>query len=131
MNIITYSVIPSILIISANSLLIYEFINSKKRAYSRTNLVNKKLYRNNLRATIIHASIFSISFVVFSFPKTIIRILPFLIRNSNLRSVNLTDIFDLEGNSYYVFNFFLLNIMNKNFNKEFKSLVREILRQQQ
>lgn len=127
-NTISYCIIPSILIIGANSLLIYEFIQSKKRAYANSNQFNTRSFRQNLRATVLHASVFSISFVVISFPRTLIRVLPFILNNNSLRSTNLTDIFDLQGNCYYVFNFFIMSIMNKHFYNEFKSLINELLR---
>ena len=126
-NTISYSIIPSFLIIGANTLLIYEFIHSKKKVYTNEQLINSKSFRSNLRSTIKYACIYSFSFVVISLPKMLTLVISFANRsNTNAISVDLTKIFDVQGNLYYVFNFCFLAVMNKPFLNEIKSLFRSI-----
>lgn len=125
-NTITYSIIPSVIIMGTNSLLIYDFVRSKKKVYTSEQLKNSKSFRTNLRSTIVYACVYSISFVVISLPKMLVLLLGFAYRDTGLISVNLNTIFDLQGNLYYVFNFFFLAVMNKQFLHEVKSILRSI-----
>lgn len=108
------------MIIGANSLLIFEFVQSKKRVYTNEQLINNKAFRANLRSTIIHACVYSFSFVVISLPKMISLLLGFFYRDMNYYSANLTSIFEIQGNCYFVLNFFFLLVMNKQFLNEIK-----------
>lgn len=120
-NTLSYSVIPSIVIISSNVLLIVEFVSSKQKVYSKSrNRVSISHYQKDLRATVLHAIVYSISFVVVTLPKMISILIPYLTKNFSSSSSNLTSWFDLLGNCYYVFNFVILLVMNKIFLKEFK-----------
>lgn len=126
----SYSVIPSIIIISSNALLIVKFVSSKQKVYykprtRRTMGIKRTMssitqYQRDVRATVLHAVVYSISFVVVTLPKMISILIPYL-NHSSSRS-NITNWFNLLGNCYYVFNFLILLVMNKMFFKEFKLL---------
>lgn len=125
-NTLSYSIIPSFLIIGANSLLIYEFIHSKKKVYTNEQLIHSKSFRSNLRSTIRYSFVYSFSFVVISLPKMLTLVIALANINNNIISPDLTKIFDVQGNLYYVFNFCFLAIMNKPFLNEIKSIFRTI-----
>ena len=132
---LSYSVIPSIIIISSNVLIIVEFVSSKQKVYykSRTKRTMRIVrtmssiiqYQRDIRATVLHAFVYSISFVIVTLPKMISILIPYL-NHSSSRS-NITNWFNLLGNCYYVFNFFILLVMNKMFLKEFKLLAFSII----
>lgn len=119
---------PTILIVGTNSLLIFDFVRSKKKVYTNEQLKTNKSFRTNLRSTLVYASVYSISFVVVSLPKMLVLLLTFANRNSTTFSISafLTAVFDLIGNCYYVFNFFFLAIMNKQFLYEIKSILKSL-----
>ena len=126
-NTLSYSVIPSIIIITSNVLLIVEFVSSKQKVYSKSRTrISITNYQKDLRATVLHAVVYSISFVVVTLPKMISLLIPYLTKNFSSSSSNLTSWFDLLGNCYYVFNFVILLVMNKMFFKEFKLMVVSI-----
>lgn len=124
----SYSVIPSSLIIGSNALLLNEFVQSKKRVHANSSLVTINSVRKDIRATFKHAFVFSFSFVACSLPKMLTLLISFITNNNSDHFNNLNTIFNLLGNVYYVFNFFILLFMNTQFFMEFKLIVRTIFR---
>ena len=122
----SYSVIPSLLIIGSNALLLYEFVQSKKRVHGNSSLIRINRVRKDIRATFKHAFVFSFSFVACSLPKMLTLFISFITSNNSDLLNNLSTIFNLLGNVYYVFNFFILLFMNTQFFTEFNLIVTSI-----
>ena len=116
-NIFTYSIIPSIIIITAKLLLVKEFSKIRRKLENR----RRQSTEVNLRPTIIHGLFVSLSFVIVSFTRSItILIVEFNLNNkagyfyaSKIESI---------ANIFYVFLFFIMLVKNKMFYLEFKNL---------